>query len=169
MGDGGGLVGCRAALASRRLMPEPISSSHGTARLAPSISSLTSSRDRDAAAANVSVIRWARRKFKDGIGLVAFVGRTGIFLRTGSYAMATAEHREPCDSAYPAGKPALRPPANPGEKTDPDPPFGMVRPHAPHQVAYAITWARENYYLTHPAGVPAAHQDGGKRASWQSS
>ena len=57
-------------------------------------------------------------------------------------------------------KPALRPPANPGEKTDPDPPFGMVRPHAPHQVAYAITWARENYYLTHPAGVPAAHQDG---------
>jgi len=46
-------------------------------------------------------------------------------------------------------KPALRPPANPGEKTDPDPPFGMVRPHAPHQVAYAITWARENYYLTH--------------------
>src|SRR6516162_6660630 len=32
------------------------------------------------------------------IGLAAFVGRTGISLRTGSYAMATAEHREPCDS-----------------------------------------------------------------------
>src|SRR5262245_32887443 len=33
-----------------------------------------------------------------GIGSAAFVGRTGISLPTGSYAMATAEHREPCDS-----------------------------------------------------------------------
>src|SRR5215475_11105803 len=33
-----------------------------------------------------------------GTGSAAFVGRTGISLRTGSYAMATAEHREPCDS-----------------------------------------------------------------------
>src|SRR5215471_6207956 len=33
-----------------------------------------------------------------GIGSTAFVGRTGISSRTGSYAMATAEHREPCDS-----------------------------------------------------------------------
>jgi hypothetical protein len=52
MGDGG-VVGCRAALASRRLTPEPISSSPGTARLPPSISSLTSFRDLDATAANV--------------------------------------------------------------------------------------------------------------------
>src|SRR5215813_13597668 len=52
------------------------------------------------------VIRWARRKFSGcaikpkvhGTGSAAFVGRTGISLRTGSYAMATAEHREPCDS-----------------------------------------------------------------------
>jgi hypothetical protein len=36
-----GSGGCRAALASRRLTPEPISSSSGTARLPPSISSLT--------------------------------------------------------------------------------------------------------------------------------
>src|SRR4029434_11012069 len=33
-----------------------------------------------------------------GTGLAAFVVRTGISLRTGCYAMATAEHREPCDS-----------------------------------------------------------------------
>src|SRR5262245_35249551 len=33
-----------------------------------------------------------------GTGSAAFVGRTGISLRTGSYAMPTAEHREPCDS-----------------------------------------------------------------------
>src|SRR5215472_16560544 len=33
-----------------------------------------------------------------GIGSTAFVGRTGISSRTGSYAMATAEHRGPCDS-----------------------------------------------------------------------
>src|SRR5215813_8314363 len=33
-----------------------------------------------------------------GTGSAAFVGRTGISLRTGSYGMATAEHREPCDS-----------------------------------------------------------------------
>jgi hypothetical protein len=31
-------------------------------------------------------------------GLAAFVGRTGFSLRTGFYVMATAEHREPCDS-----------------------------------------------------------------------
>jgi hypothetical protein len=47
---GGGSVGCRAALASRRLTPEPISSSPGTARSPPSISSMTSCRDLDAAA-----------------------------------------------------------------------------------------------------------------------
>src|SRR4029453_19661147 len=33
-----------------------------------------------------------------GAGLAAFGVRTGISLRTGCYAMATAEHREPCDS-----------------------------------------------------------------------
>src|SRR5262249_26449180 len=33
-----------------------------------------------------------------GTGSAAFVGRTGTSLRTGCYAMATAEHREPCDS-----------------------------------------------------------------------
>jgi hypothetical protein len=53
LGDGGRFVGCRAALASRRLTPEPISSSPETARLPPSISSLTSFRDLDAAAVNV--------------------------------------------------------------------------------------------------------------------
>ncbi|HWX83420.1 MAG TPA: nuclear transport factor 2 family protein [Xanthobacteraceae bacterium] len=46
------------ALASRRLTPEPISSSPGTARSPPSISSLTSCRDPDAAAA--TLIQWAR-------------------------------------------------------------------------------------------------------------
>src|SRR4029450_12578285 len=33
-----------------------------------------------------------------GTGLAAFVVRTGIFLRTGRYDTATAEHREPCAS-----------------------------------------------------------------------
>src|SRR5262245_8567443 len=50
-GDGGGSVGCRAALSSRRHTLEPISSLPGTARSPPSISSLTSCRDLDAAAA----------------------------------------------------------------------------------------------------------------------
>jgi|RhiMetStandDraft_4_1073278.scaffolds.fasta_scaffold36230_2 Group II intron, maturase-specific domain len=52
------------------------------------------------------VIRWARRKFSgcaigpkaDEIGLTGSAGRTRISLPTGSYAMATAEHREPCES-----------------------------------------------------------------------
>src|SRR4029077_16950394 len=48
---GGGSVGCRAALVSRRITPEPISSSPGAARSPPSISSLTCCRDLDAAAA----------------------------------------------------------------------------------------------------------------------
>jgi hypothetical protein len=42
IGDGCRVRGCRAALASRQLTPEPISQSSGTARLPPSISSLTS-------------------------------------------------------------------------------------------------------------------------------
>src|SRR4030095_14277684 len=33
-----------------------------------------------------------------GTGLAGFGLRAGISLRTGCYAMATAEHREPCDS-----------------------------------------------------------------------
>jgi hypothetical protein len=54
-GDAVGSVGWRAALASRRLSPEPISSSPGTARLPPSISFLTSCRDLDAA---LLFLRW---------------------------------------------------------------------------------------------------------------
>ncbi len=50
---GDGFVGCRAVLVTRRLTREPISSSRETARLRPSISSLTSFRDLDAAAAKV--------------------------------------------------------------------------------------------------------------------
>jgi FAD/FMN-containing dehydrogenase len=38
----------------------------------------------------------------------------------------------------------FNPPANPGEKADPDAPFGVVRPHTPEEVRYAITWAREH-------------------------
>jgi FAD/FMN-containing dehydrogenase len=38
----------------------------------------------------------------------------------------------------------FNPPANPGEKPDPDAPFGVVRPHTPEEVRYAIRWAREN-------------------------
>jgi hypothetical protein len=49
----GGSAGCRAALASRRLTLEPISSSPGTARLPPSIFSLTNFRDLDTGAAKV--------------------------------------------------------------------------------------------------------------------
>jgi FAD/FMN-containing dehydrogenase len=36
------------------------------------------------------------------------------------------------------------PPANPGGAPDPDAPFGVVRPHTPQEVAYAIKWARDN-------------------------
>jgi FAD/FMN-containing dehydrogenase len=35
------------------------------------------------------------------------------------------------------------PPADPRKKPDPDAPFGVVRPHTPEQVAYAIAWARK--------------------------
>jgi hypothetical protein len=49
----GGSAGGQTALTSRRLTPEPISSSLGTARLPPSIFSLTNFRDLDTAAANV--------------------------------------------------------------------------------------------------------------------
>ena len=161
MGDRGGLVGCRAALASRRLMPEPISSSHGTARLAPSISSLTSSRDRDAAAANVSVIRWARRKFKDGIGLVAFVGRTGIFLRTGSYAMATAEHREQtCVTS--AGQSGRKDRSRPAVR------HGAAACAAPSRLRHHMG-ARELLPYAPGGRTCCASRRAGKRASWQSS
>jgi FAD/FMN-containing dehydrogenase len=34
--------------------------------------------------------------------------------------------------------------AEPGLKPDPDAPFGVVRPRTPEEVAYAITWARDN-------------------------
>lgn len=52
------------------------------------------------------VIRWAHRKFKrmrhrtkgDEIGLTGSAGPTRISSLTGSYAMATAELREPCES-----------------------------------------------------------------------
>ena len=52
------------------------------------------------------VIRWARRKFKrmrhqtkgEEIGLTGSAAPTPRSSPTGSYAMATAEHREPCDS-----------------------------------------------------------------------
>ena len=36
------------------------------------------------------------------------------------------------------------PPANPGGTPDPDAPFGVVRPHTPEEVAYAIQWALKN-------------------------
>jgi hypothetical protein len=36
------------------------------------------------------------------------------------------------------------PPAQPGLKPDPDAPFGVVRPHTPQEVAFAIKWARDN-------------------------
>ena len=52
------------------------------------------------------VIRWARRKFKrmrhqtkgEETGLTGFAAPTPLSSLTGSYVMATAEHREPCDS-----------------------------------------------------------------------
>src|SRR5262249_18963815 len=52
------------------------------------------------------VIRWARRKFKRmrhrtkgaEIGLTGSAAKTRISSLIGSYAMATAEHREPCES-----------------------------------------------------------------------
>ena len=37
------------------------------------------------------------------------------------------------------------PPTQPGAgRPDPDAPFGVVRPHTPEEVAYAIKWSREN-------------------------
>jgi hypothetical protein len=36
------------------------------------------------------------------------------------------------------------PPSNPGGRPDPDAPFGVVRPHTPEEVAYAIKWSRDN-------------------------
>lgn len=36
------------------------------------------------------------------------------------------------------------PPGEPGQPADPDAPFGLVRPHKPEEVAYAIKWARDN-------------------------
>jgi FAD/FMN-containing dehydrogenase len=36
------------------------------------------------------------------------------------------------------------PPAQPGAPPDPDAPFGVVRPHTPQEVAFAIKWARDN-------------------------
>jgi hypothetical protein len=53
----GASVGWRAAPANRRLWPEPTSSSPGTARSPPSISSLTNWRDLDAAEATINQAR----------------------------------------------------------------------------------------------------------------
>jgi Group II intron, maturase-specific domain len=52
------------------------------------------------------VIRWARRKFKrmrhqtkgHETGSTGYIGRTPSSSPTGHYVMATAEHREPCES-----------------------------------------------------------------------
>ena len=35
------------------------------------------------------------------------------------------------------------PPADPRGKPDPDAPLGVVRPHTPEEVGYALTWARK--------------------------
>jgi hypothetical protein len=57
-GNGGGSVGSRVVLASRRLWPELILSSPGTARFPPSISFLTRFPELDTAAGE-SQTRWA--------------------------------------------------------------------------------------------------------------
>ena len=73
----GGSAGCPAALTSRRLTPEPISSSPGTARLPPSISSLTNFRDLDASAPNVRSGSLADKQLRAKIGLCPLWSKSG--------------------------------------------------------------------------------------------
>src|SRR3954454_20955612 len=95
---GGGSVGSRAALANRRLTPEPMSSSPGTARSPPSISSLTSCRDLDAAAATSITLPHHRngmisRHFATPAGLMVPPGCERASLRSLTYSASEMAER----------------------------------------------------------------------------
>ena len=90
------------------------------------------------------------------IGSAAFVGRTGISLRTGSYAMATAEHREPCDSRGSCtvlGAPGGESP--PGDSTITD----QGRPTIKHRFLVCCT-LNNRRNLLHRRGCPPCARSG---------